>query len=172
MTILETERLSLRSLDEDDAEFMLDLVNQPSFIRFIGDRGVRTVDEARAYIRKGPVESYEVNGFGLYLVALKQTSVPIGICGLLKRAPLDDADLGFAFLPAYWSRGYAFESAEAVLHHGKSVLGMTRIVAVVAPDNRASIGLLTKLGFVYEGMVRMSEDEPEIRLYSIHPQRP
>lgn len=167
MKLLETERLALRRLTEDDAAFILDLLNQPSFLRFIGDRGVRTLDDARVYIQEGPVESYELHGFGLYLVELKETSVPVGICGLLKRAPLSDLDLGFAFLSAYWSRGYASESAEAMLNHAKSVLGLKRIVAVVAPDNRASIGLLERLGFGFEGMVRMSQDEPEIRLYSI-----
>lgn len=164
--LLETERLALRRLTPEDAEFMLDLLNQPSFLRFIGDRGVRTTDDARAYIQSGPVESYERNGFGLYLVELKETSVPIGTCGLLKRAPLEDVDLGFAFLPAYWSKGYAAESAEAVLAYGKEVLGLERVVAVVAPDNDASIKLLTRLGFGFEGMVRMSPEEAEIRLYS------
>lgn len=166
MKILETERLALRRLTADDAEFMLDLLNQPSFVRFIGDRGVRTPADARAYIQNGPVASYKLNGFGLYRVELKETAVPIGICGLLMRAPLEDVDIGFAFLPPYWARGYALESAEAVLAHAKDVMGLSRVVAVVAPSNHASIKLLRKLGFSFEGMVKMSRDEPEIGLYS------
>lgn len=169
MTILETERLTLRELIEDDAEFIVDLLNQPSFLRHIGDRGVRTTDDARAYIRNGPTASYALQGFGLYLVELKETSVPIGICGLLKRAELADVDIGFAFLPAYWSKGYAFEAARAMVAYARDEIGLTRLVAVVSPDNAASVKLLKKLGFGFEGMVRMADDEPEIELYAAQP---
>src|ERR1700704_4791358 len=111
MTILETDRLLLRKLTADDAEFILDLLNQPSFLQFIGDKGVRTLDDARQYILAGPVASYERFGFGLYLTALKESQVSIGICGLIKRETLEDVDVGFAFLPQFWSKGYAFEAA-------------------------------------------------------------
>jgi len=167
MAILETERLVLRRLTADDAGFMLGLLNQPSFIRFIGDRGVRTADDAREYIRAGPAKSYELNGFGMYLVELKEASVPIGICGLLKRETLDDVDVGFAFLPAYWSRGYAFESARAVLSYGKDVLGLKRVVAITSLDNGSSIKLLEKLGLRFERLIRTSDDESELRLFAI-----
>ena len=167
MTVLETERLALRRLTADDAGFMLGLLNQPSFIRFIGDRGVRTTDDAREYIRGGPAKSYERNGFGMYLVELKEAAVPIGICGLLKRETLDDVDVGFAFLPAYWSRGYALESARAVLSYGKDVLGLKRVVAVTSLDNGSSIKLLEKLGLRFERLIRMSGDDSELRLFAI-----
>lgn len=167
MAILETDRLVLRQLTADDAGFMLGLLNQPSFIRFIGDRGVRTTDDARDYIRAGPAKSYELNGFGMYLVELKETALPIGICGLLKRETLDDVDVGFAFLPAYWSRGYALESARAVLSYGKDVLGLKRVVAITSVDNGSSIKLLEKLGLRFERMIRMSDDGSELRLFAI-----
>src|SRR5688572_10804905 len=96
MTALTTDRLILRELTLDDAEFILGLVNEPSWLRFIGDRGVRTLDDARAYISNGPMKSYERNGFGLYLTALKGAGTPIGMCGLIKRDGLDDVDVGFA----------------------------------------------------------------------------
>lgn len=166
MTVVETERLTLRRLETGDAEFILALLNDPSFLRFIGDKGVRTVDDARDYILNGPVASYERFGFGLYLTERKDDGVPIGICGLLKREALKDVDVGFAFLPQFWSKGYAFESASAVMAYGRNVLGLTRIVAITSPDNEASVRLLSKLGMKFESMVRLSEDSPEIRLFA------
>ena len=166
MTVVETERLTLRRLELGDAEFILGLLNDPSFLRFIGDKGVRTLDDAREYISNGPVASYERFGFGLYLTERKEDRVPIGICGLLKRESLKDVDVGFAFLPQFWSKGYAFESASAVMAYGRNVLGLTRIVAVTSPDNDASIRLLSKLGLKFESMARLSEDSPEIQLFA------
>jgi RimJ/RimL family protein N-acetyltransferase len=166
LNILETDRLSLRQLSADDAEFIFALVNQPSFIENIGDRGVRTNADAVAYIQNGPVASYERFGFGLYLVELRESGTPIGICGLLNRDSLPDVDIGFAFLPEYWSRGYAGESAAAVMNHGRNVLGLGRIVAITAPENMGSIKLLEKIGFRFEGMMRLSGNEPEVRLFA------
>lgn len=150
MRVLETERLVLRHLSVDDAEFILGLVNEPSWLRFIGDRGVRTLEDALQYILTGPVASYKQFGFGLYLVELKETEAPIGICGLLKRETLDDVDVGFALLPQFRRKGYAFESAAAVIEHGRDDFGLRRIVAITSPDNHGSIQLLEKLGFHFE----------------------
>lgn len=166
MTVVETDRLVLRRLSGDDAEFILRLLNEPSFLRFVGDRGVRTLDDARAYIQRGPMDSYDRHGFGLYLVVLKEGLVPIGICGLLKRKALEDVDIGFALLPEYWSKGYAFESACAVLAYARSVVGLTRVVAITTPDNASSIRVLEKLGLGFERMVRLSEGEPEVKLFA------
>lgn len=169
MKVIETERLSLRQLSNDDADFIINLLNQPSFLRYIGDRGVRTVADAHRYIQNGPVASYAKLGFGLYLVELKETGASIGICGLIKRETLQDVDLGFAFLPAYWSKGYATEAAEAVLRYGRNVLGLGRIVAITSVDNHDSGKLLTKIGFKYESLIRLSGDESEVRLFSSDP---
>ena len=165
MKILETDRLVLRRLAVENAEFIFDLLNQPSFLEFIGDKGVRTIDDARNYILTGPIASYERFGFGLYLTELRSTETPIGICGLLKRETLDDVDVGFAFLPQYWRQGYAFESAAAVLTYGRDVLGLDRIVAITSPDNEASIKTLNKLGLKFERMIRLSADAPEVKLF-------
>ena len=165
MNTIETDRLILRKLSTDDAEFILELLNEPSFLRFIGDKGVRNLDDAREYIRQGPMASYERHGFGLYLTVLKDGAVPIGICGLLKRESLADVDIGFAFLPAFWSQGFAFESAAAVKTLALDTLGLKRIVAITNTDNEASIRLLEKLGLQYERMIRLADDGPEIRLY-------
>jgi RimJ/RimL family protein N-acetyltransferase len=165
MIVIETERLVLRRLSSGDAEFILELLNQPSFLQYIGDKGVRNNDDAINYIQTGPVASYERLGFGLYLVELKDTAVPIGICGLLKRDTLPDVDVGFAFLPEYWSRGYAFEAAVAVMNYGKEVLGLRRIVAITSLDNEASIRLLEKIGLRFEGLIKLAEDQPEVRLF-------
>lgn len=164
-TILETERLTLHELSEADAPFMLDQLNQPSFIRHIGDRGVRTLEQAQEYLRDGPLASYATHGFGLYRVDLRESGTPIGSCGLLKRDSLEHPDLGFAFLPAYWSRGYAGESARAVLGHARDTLGLGRVLAIVSPGNGASIKLLERLGFVFERMVRMPGEDADIRLF-------
>jgi RimJ/RimL family protein N-acetyltransferase len=164
--VLETERLTLRRLELDDAEFILGLLNDPSFLRFIGDKKVRTLDDAREYLSSGPIASYERHGFGLYLTERREDGVPIGICGLLKRESLRDVDVGFAFLPRFWSKGYAFESASAVMAYARSVLGLSRVVAITSPDNDSSIRLLMKLGMKFESMVRLSEDSPEVRLFA------
>ena len=165
MTVIETERLVLRRLAVDDAEFIVKLLNQPSFLRYIGDKEVRNNADAVRYIQDGPLASYERFGFGLYLVELKDTGVPIGICGLLKRDSLPDVDVGFAFLPSYWSQGYAFEAAAAVMTYGRDVLGLRRIVAITSPDNEGSIRLLEKLGLRFERLIKLSADQSEVRLF-------
>ena len=164
--ILETDRLQLRLLSIDDAEFILRLLNEPSFIKNIGDRGVRTLDDARVYILKGPIASYEKFGFGLWMVETRSAAAPIGICGLLKRDVLEDVDIGYALLPEFWSRGYALESASAVMSYASEKLGLKRVVAVTNSDNKSSIRLLEKMGFYYERMVRLSEGAPEIKLFA------
>ena len=166
MKVLETDRLILRWLSVEDAEFILRLLNEPSFIRFIGDKGVRTIDDARAYILEGPVSSYEQFGFGLYLTELKEQGVAIGICGLLKRESLEDVDIGFAFLPEFWNKGYAFESASAVMAYGRDVIGLDRIVAITSADNDGSINVLGKLGLKFERTIKLSGDAAEIKLFS------
>jgi RimJ/RimL family protein N-acetyltransferase len=164
--VVETERLVVRRLSEGDAEFMLGLLNEPSFLRFIGDKGVRTLEDAREYLRKGPMRSYARFGFGLYLTTLKDGDVPIGICGLVKREALDDVDVGFAFRPDFWSQGYAFEAATAVLAHARGSLGLSRLVAIVSPDNDRSIQLLERLGLRFERMIQLAADGPEIKLFA------
>ena len=165
MTILTTDRLVLRELTLADAPFILALLTDPAWLRFIGDKGVRTLDDARDYISQGPLLNYERLGFGLYLTELKDGGVPIGLCGLVKRSTLADVDVGFAFLPQFRSQGYGFEAAAAVLAYGYGSLGLRRIVAVVAPDNAASIKLIEKLGLSFEGLVRLSEDGGESKLF-------
>jgi RimJ/RimL family protein N-acetyltransferase len=166
MTVLETERLTLRRLTEEDAPFMLALLNEPSFLRFIGDRKVRTLDDARSYILKGPVEMYERHGHGLYLTSLKPEGTPIGMCGLIKRDGLADVDIGFAFLPAFWGRGYAFEAASAVLADGQAGLGLRRIVAITAQDNQSSIRLLERIGLNFERRIQLNGEGPELNLFA------
>ena len=165
MTVLETDRLSLRHLSSADAEFILELLNEPSFIRNIGDRGVRTIEAANSYILNGPVSSYAKNGFGLYLVKLKETDESIGMCGLIKRDTLQDIDIGYAYLPRFWSKGYAVEAAQAVKEYAKSVIGLHRMVAIVDLGNAGSIRVLEKIGLQFERMVRLSEDDIELKLF-------
>lgn len=167
MMILDTDRLILRELSPEDAPFILELVNEPSWLRFIGDRGVRDLDGARAYLQKGPIAMYARHGFGLYKVALKEDGTPMGMCGLVKRDGLPDADIGFAFFPRFWGRGYAHEAALAVLSYSRTKLGLKRILAIVNPDNHSSIKLIEKLGFQFQRMVRMPGDAAEIRLFEI-----
>jgi RimJ/RimL family protein N-acetyltransferase len=170
--VVETERLRLRRLVPDDAAFVLELLNEPSFLRFVGDRGARTLDDARAYLLRGPLAHYDRHGFGLYLVLRKDDGLPLGICGLVKRDVLPDVDVGFAFLPRFWSKGYALESAAAVLAYARSVLGLKRVVAVTTPDNQASIRVLEKLGLSFEGWVRLAPESPELKLFAPAPGDP
>ncbi|MGB8981402.1 MAG: GNAT family N-acetyltransferase [Anaerolineales bacterium] len=172
MKILETERLILRQFSLEDASFILELVNDPSFIQNIGDRGVRTLDDARSYIQNGPIASYARNGFGLYLVALKDTGESLGMCGLIKRDGLDDVDIGYAFLPRFWSKGYAIEAAQSVKTYAKDQVGLKRIVAITDPANEGSIRVLEKLGLHFEKMVRLSADDIELKLFAVDFEKP
>lgn len=164
--VLETGRLVLRRLSARDAGFILKLLNEPSWLRFIGDRGVRTLEDARLYIERGPVAGYERDGFGFYLVELKAGGDAAGICGLVRREGLADVDIGFAFLPQFWGRGYAHEAAAAVMEYAREVFGLRRIVAITAADNDSSIRLLEKLGLSFERMIRLPGDDEEIKLYA------
>lgn len=166
MNLIETMRLTLRKLTTHDADFILDLLNQPSFIYYIGDRGVRTLEDAKRYIEKGAISSYERFGFGLYLVILKEGDIPIGICGLVKRDVFIHADVGYAFLPQFWSKGYAAESAAAVMEYAKTELGMKRILGVTMSENKGSIHVLEKSGLKFEKMVKLKEDDIDLMLFS------
>ena len=166
MALLETARLTLRLLTEDDAPFMLELLNEPSFIRNIGDRGVRTIEEARDYIALGPIASYARFGFGLYLVELTAPPASIGICGILKRDQLPEPDIGFAFLPSYWSKGYAWEAASAVKAYARDTLAFPRLLAIANPSNASSIRLLEKLGFTFTSLMTLTPEADEVKLYS------
>jgi RimJ/RimL family protein N-acetyltransferase len=167
MMQIKTERLTLRPLALSDAEFIIRLLNEPSFIQNIGDRGVRTLSDAEKYLENGPISSYAKNGFGLLAVTLNDTGQPIGMCGLIKRDALDDVDIGYAFLPEFWSKGYAFESARAMINHAKEVVGLKRVVAIVDPANAGSIRLLEKIGMTFEKMMKLSEDDIELKLFSM-----
>ena len=158
MENITTPRLIICELSETDAEFILELVNDPDWLQYIGDRGVRNLEDARQYILNGPVASYREFGFGLYLTKLKPDGTPIGICGLLKRKYLKDVDIGFAFLPVFRNQGYAVEAASAVMDHGRSVLGIKTIVAITSPDNTRSIKILKKLGLRYNRDVKIIDD--------------
>ena len=161
MQALETERLLLRPLTTDDAPFILTLLNEPSFLRFIGDKKVRTVEDARQYLLNGPIASYNAHGFGLMLVELNDSHTPIGMCGLLKREELPDPDIGFAYVPDYWNKGFGFEAATAVMNDARERLKLDRLLAIVSPDNDSSIKLLEKLGFRFE------RDKGDVKLYAL-----
>lgn len=165
-TILETERLSLRKFVLDDAAFILELVNDPDWLRFIGDRKVHSFEDARTYLQNGPLAMYDRSGFGLYAVTLKGDESPIGMCGLIKREGLDDVDVGFAFLLPYRSHGYAYEAAAAVLAYGRREFGLKRIVAITSLDNEKSIRLLERLGFVFEKTTRLPGSDEELKLFA------
>ena len=164
--ILRTPRLHLRALELADAPFILALLNEPSFLQHIGDKGVRDLDQARAYLQGGPLASYAAHGHGLLGVAGPEGPELIGMCGLLKRDTLPEPDLGYAFLPAHWGRGYAAEAATAVRDHGHHHFGFQRLLALVSPDNAASLRLLGKLGFHPEGLRRMPGEDEDVALYA------
>jgi len=211
MKILETERLILREIVETDDEFILDLLNQPSFIKYIGDRNVRNLEESREFIESRFTKGYAENGFGLYLVELKnefctladarvsasedefrtladawvsafddervsQSEIQnpkskirnqaIGICGFVKRDTLPDADIGFAFLPQFEKRGFAFESADAMMKYGREKLNLRKVLAITTQNNESSIKLLEKLGFKLERLIKMPHDDQELNLFS------
>lgn len=164
MQVARTPRLILRQLTPADASFMLVLLNSQGFIENIGDRGVRTLVQAKDYIVNGPMKSYAECGFGFYAVVLAENGFTIGICGLIKRPTLDNVDIGYAFLPQYWGKGYAFEAAKAAFDLGKS-LGIERIVAIVSSHNSASKALLNKLGLHFECCLQLSDHDAPVELF-------
>lgn len=165
LIVLETERLCLRYQTLDDAAFILELVNDPAWLQYIGDRGVRTLEDARAYIANGAIRSYERDGFGFYLVERKEDRTLLGMCGLVRREGLDDVDIGFAFLPAYRSKGYAHEAAAAVMQYATEKLGLTRVVAITTQDNHSSRRLLEKLGLRFERLLQLPNDPEWLKLF-------
>ncbi|HDR7895345.1 GNAT family N-acetyltransferase [Bacillus pacificus] len=163
MIVLETERLTLRWLDIKDAPFILELVNDPAWIQFIGNKGVRTLEDATNYIVNGPIDMYNKLGFGLYLVERKEDLTPLGMCGLIKRDSLEDVDIGFAFLEEFRSKGYGYESASAVIDYGVQNLGLKRIVAITTIDNIHSGKLLEKVGLKFEEII--SDSGEDLKLF-------
>jgi RimJ/RimL family protein N-acetyltransferase len=163
--VLQTERLVLRRFTLDDTEFILRQVNQPSWIRFIADSGVHTLEDARDYLLTRPLAMYERHGFGLWMTELKADGTPIGMCGLIKRDTLPDVDVGYALLPEFWGHGYAREAAAAALDYGYRVLGLPRIIATTHPDNHGSMRVLESIGLKFERMIPVGDSGQEARLF-------
>jgi len=163
---LETERLYLRRVTLDDTGLMLAVWNDPAFVRNVGDRGIRTAEQACETMKSGALKLYEDYGYGPYSMVLKSDGSKIGICGLFKRDNLEDPDIGFAVLPDFCSKGYAGEAAFAIVAHARDDLGLREITAIVSPSNAPSIGLIEKLGLSFDRMITMPGDEEEISLYS------
>jgi RimJ/RimL family protein N-acetyltransferase len=164
--VAETKRLILRHFRIEDGEFIVRLLNESAFKKFIGDKGVRTVDDAKTYLVDGPLDSYDRFGYGLNVVELKESGKPVGMCGLVRRVSLDDADIGYAFLEQYRSNGYAVESANAIMKHARDTLGLQRIVAIVAPENYSSLRLLEKIGLTFERTIRLTDAGEELQLFA------
>ena len=169
---LYTERLDLEWLTLDDAALMLEIWNDPGFLRYVGDRGIRTIDDAKAAITAGPLSLYAEHGYGPYRMTLRESGAAVGICGLFRRDYLDDPDIGFAVLPAHCRQGLALEAARAVIEHARQDLGLRRLTAIVSPGNAASIALIEKLGLRFESMIHADGDEnPPVSLYAVDWQR-
>ena len=164
MIVLRTPRPVLRHVDDADAAFLLELMNEPGWLQFIGDRGVRTLDDARAYLRRAIVEPRERLGFGLHAVVPLSGGEPMGLCGLVKRDALPHPDLGFAFLERWSGRGFARDAAQAVMDDALARLRLPRVLAVTVPENARSLRLLEAIGFQREGLVRLAPDQPELLL--------
>jgi RimJ/RimL family protein N-acetyltransferase len=165
MNVLDTERLSLSRLTFEDAEFILRLVNEPSWLEFIGDKGVRSLEDARNYLRTGPMASYEQHGFGMYLVRRKSDGARLGMCGLIKRDTLPHVDIGFAFLPEHWGQGYAHEASAAVLAHAQRDFNLPRLLAITSPHNQSSIRILERLGLRFERLMELTPGDP-VKLFA------
>lgn len=165
LLVSDNGRIVLRELSPEDAGFILELVNDPDWLRFIGDRNVSNLTEARRYIEDGPVRSYRKHRFGLWAVMLRDSGLPIGLCGFLQREQLEEADLGFAFLPAYRKQGYALESCQAALSYAASSLGRSGVLAITSPENQRSIRLLEKLGFEFVRTFLFEHEQRASNLY-------
>lgn len=160
-----SQRLTLSEFELTDAGFILELINDPDFIRFIGDKKVRSIADAEEYITSGPMKSYTENGFGLWKVSLMQTGMPIGMCGLIRRETLPAIDIGYAFLPAFRAQGYAFEAAFACKEYARLQLKVDSLCGIVNPENHRSIKVLTQLGMHFERSLRMQGADHDVNLY-------
>jgi len=165
--VIETARLELGAIGEDDADIMLAIWNDPAFIRNVSDRGIRTLEEARDAVRSGAQKLFEDYGYGPYWMRLKSDGTRIGICGLFKRENLDDPDIGFAVLPDWVGQGYAGEAAAAVVAYARDELRLPALTAIVSPGNKPSIGLIRKIGMRFDSMITMPGDDEAIELYSM-----
>lgn len=157
MRILETERLALYQFTTDDATFIMELLNTPGWLRFIGNRNIQSLEDARKYIENVLLPSYQQHGFGFYKVRLQADDTAIGMCGLVKRPTLPDADIGYALLPAYMGQGYAAEAATAVAHYAFSTLGLPQLLAITEQENERSIHLLGKIGLYFERPIHLAD---------------
>ena len=162
-----TQRLELNWLTLDDTPLMLAVWNDPAFVRHVADRGIRTLEQARAAVEAGPLRLYAEHGYGPFRVRRRVDGMDMGICGLFRRAGLEEPDIGFAILPDFCGKGYGFEAAAAVLEHARGALGLSAVSAIVSPLNAPSIGLLEKLGMHFERPIRMPGEDHDIRLYRI-----
>jgi len=165
MHVLQTDRLNLRWLEPADADFILRLTNEPSWLQYIGDKGIRSLEDAEKYILNGPRAMYHDLGFGLWLVALRENAESIGICGLIKRDTLEDVDIGFALLPEYWNKGYAFEAAAGTMQYARDSLKISRVAAITSLDNESSGKLLVKLGFQFEKLIQPEPEEEKLKFF-------
>lgn len=166
MQVCDSPRLRLRWMTLDDAPFLLRQLNEPSWHLNIGDRGVRTVEDARRYIQTRMLAPYRALGYGMNLVELKAGGAAIGLCGLVKREHLPDPDLGFSLLEEFWGYGYALEAAAAVLEHARRTLGLPRLLAITTPTNERSARLLEKLGFRLQEPEYTTPEGEKLRLYA------
>jgi RimJ/RimL family protein N-acetyltransferase len=164
--ILATERLTIRWITENDAPLILALMNDPDFIRYVADRGLRTVDDARRYIEEKILPGFKENGFGMCVVELKSSARPIGTCGIFKRQSGDDPEIGFAFLREFWGQGFACEAAAAIMDYGRNVLKLAKIVALTNPNNASSIKLVEKLGLRFERVIFDAPSQTHMNLYT------
>lgn len=166
MTVFETERLVIKQVSLEDSDFIFRLLNSPNWIEFIGDRGIETEEDARSYIQKSLIDSYEKRGYGLYKMCLRENDVPIGICGFLKRDYLENVDIGFAVLPEYEGKGYTLEASKSMLEFGKLKLNMDTILAITTKENIKSRNLLQKIGLTEVGKIKPNEKNEELLLFS------
>lgn len=167
MTLIETDRLILRELDLDDAPFILELVNEPSWLENIGDKNVHSIADAQRYLNEGPLKSYQENGFGLYLAELKLKKYPVGLCGLVKREGLEHPDIGYALLPDFWGAGLASEAARATLEYAQGSLGIEQVLGITSMSNASSIRVLEKIGFRYDKEIALPEHGEPSRLFTL-----
>lgn len=165
-TICKTDRLILREFSLADTSFIIQLLNSPGWLQYIGNRQIHDHDAAALYLKNGPLASYQQHGFGLYQVLLQNNLLPVGMCGLIKREQLDQPDLGFAFLPEYTGKGYAQESAESVIESAR-LMQLSTILAITLAENKPSVNLLQKLGFNFDRLFRFQEDAEELMLYNL-----
>ncbi|CAV26369.1 GNAT family N-acetyltransferase [Vibrio atlanticus] len=167
MQAVETARLRLRMITPQDAAFIQRLYSSEDFLRYVGDKEITDAGKAVEYIENNILKMHQEKDVCLLVVEIKDSSTPIGVCGLIKRDTLESHDIGYGFVPEVYGQGFGLEAAQVIIEQAKHNADIDHLVAITTSDNIRSIALLTKLGFVFERVEEAINESVNLNLYGL-----